>query len=179
MAIINCNGGDPFVLLGVLFRPVSEFYVRVINELIRRRRVQFLRRRAAGDCPSAFASKGVYRELVFEQAAGYIRYAFRFAVRVPYVYYVGGVLRFTLADGGDVRFVLIFMVLQRARFLVSFFMFYRYIGGKLRAFRCCFFCYLHIIGVKFLHRVACKVPQERSRFSLVKFLWAYSGLRWH
>lgn len=147
------------MLLRILFRPIGAFYVRIINQLIRRRSIQFLRRRATRDRATTFASQGILRRLIFKQATRYVRHAFRFTIGVPHVNDIGGVLRFNLAHGRYIRLFQVFVVLQRARLLVSFFMFNRHICRLLRSLRRSFLRDLHIIGLEFLYRVACEVSQ--------------------
>lgn len=64
MAIVHRRRRARIHATGVLFRPFNRIRVRVINELIRGRRVQFNGRDVNRDCPLGLSSKRVLRLLI-------------------------------------------------------------------------------------------------------------------
>ncbi len=147
------------MLVRVLLRPISALNVRVINEFIRRRRIQLLRRRTTRDRTAAFTPERRLRKLFNQEAAWHVRHAFRFTIRVPDIDNVGSVLRLALANGGNVRFIFILVVFKGTRLRISFLVFPWNVGGKLGSLRCSFLSNLYIVRLELLERVPRAVAQ--------------------
>lgn len=153
MTIINGNSSNALVLLRILLRPISTLDVRIINELVRRRCVQLLRRRTTRDRTTTLAAQRVNGEPVTEEAVRNDRHALRLKISVPNVNDVGSVLRLDLALRRLIRLVEISMVFFRARLVISILMFYRHVVSFLRALRRIFLRNLILIRQEVLERM--------------------------
>lgn len=153
MTIINCNSCNSLVLLRILLRPISTLDVRIINELVRRRCIQLLRRRTTRDRATTLAAQRVNCEPVTEEAIRNDRHALRLKISIPNVNDVGSVLRLDLTLRRLIRLVEISMVFFRARLVISILVFYRYVVSFLRALRRVFLRNLILIRQEVLERM--------------------------
>lgn len=172
MAVINSNGSNTLMLIRRLFRPRSKLNIRIINKLIRRRRIQNLGRRLTRNRATTLTAKTRISQNIQVKTLRNIRHLLGLKIRIPTINNISLNLRLTRFFRRNIR-----INIQINRFFTSLIRSNSLLNGQTRHRLSILTRNLNIVRQQFLLRSTSNRTQNRANFTITRNLRSNRSLR--